>query len=51
MKYVPKQDDDEEFTTLRLTKRLRRKLGILVDGNKRVQDKLEEMIDRELAKL
>ena len=50
MEYVP-QADDESFTTFRITRRIRRKLGMMTDGNTRPLVRLEEIIDKEFDKL
>ena len=46
-----KQPGDEVITTLRITKRIRRKLGLLVNKNQNLDVGLEEILDLELAKL
>ena len=50
MEYVP-QADDALFTTFRITRRVRRKLGMMTDGNKRPLARLEEIIDKEFDTL
>ena len=48
MKYT-KQTDDHTITTLRVRKRLRHKLGMLVNGNETLEEGLEKILDKELA--
>ncbi len=50
MKYEP-QDGDEAITTLRVTKRIRRKLGDLITGNETLDSGLERILDTQYAKL
>ncbi len=47
MKYVPKSDD-KEITTLRVPKRVRRKLGLLINGNETIDKGLERILDGQL---
>ena len=47
VEYVP-QPNDDNFTTLRITKRARRKFGMLVDKNSRLDDSFEKMMDDKL---
>lgn len=48
MKYVP-QRDDNEIGSVRVTKRTRRKLGMLINGNQSLDEGLEEIVDKLLA--
>ncbi len=50
MKYKPHVDDNE-ITTLRITKKIRRKLGYLVDHNETLDTGLEKILDIALEKL
>ncbi len=49
MKYIPQKDDNVP-TTIRMPKRVRRKLGMLVDKNTTLPKYLEKMCDKELKK-
>jgi len=49
MKYTP-QKGDEIITTLRITKRIRRKLGMVLDKNILLAPGLEAILDKELKK-
>lgn len=44
MKYDP-QPDDDKMTSMRVPKRVRRKLGLLMNGNEYVHDGLERILD------
>ncbi len=44
MEYVP-QTDDNDIGSVRVTKRTRRKLGMLVDGNHTLDEGLEAILD------
>ena len=50
MEYISKKDDGG-FTTIRITKRIRRKLGMLTDGNKRPMVRLEEILDEKMRRI
>lgn len=50
MQYIP-HDDDEEITSLRITKRVRTKLGLLINGNEGINKGLERILDADLEKL
>ncbi len=50
MKYVS-QEDDAIITTLKVPKRVRRKLGILIDGNENIDVGLERILDSLLEEL
>jgi len=50
MKYTPQQGDSD-ITTFRIPKRVRRKLGLLVNKNTTLPAYLEKMIDKELKKI
>lgn len=50
MKYVA-QSDDQDITTLRVPKRVRRKLGYLINGNENIDVGLERILDALLIKL
>ena len=45
--YQP-QTDDDEITTLRVPRRVRRKLGSLINGNESLDKGLERILDKEL---
>ncbi len=45
MKYIP-QKDDNEISSVRVTKRTRRKLGMLIDGNQSLGKGLEDIVDK-----
>jgi len=45
MKYIP-QSNDEDISSIRVTKRTRRKLGLLVDGNHTLNEGLEVILDK-----
>lgn len=47
----PAQDGDEDITTLRVPKRLRRKLGLCMNGNEKIPGGLERIIDAVLEKM
>lgn len=44
------QPDDDTVTTLRVPKRVRRKLGMLIDGNENIDVGLERLLDSMLIK-
>lgn len=50
MKYVAKEGDDD-FTTIRMQKRVRRKLGMLINNNTNLDDGLEQILDKYIEKL
>ena len=50
MKYVA-QPGDDDITTLRVPKRLRRKLGMLVNKNDNLDTGLEKILDKYIEKL
>ncbi len=43
------QSDDDEIASLRVTKRTRRKLGMLTNGNQSLDEGLEAILDKELG--
>lgn len=45
MNYEP-QRDDEDITTLRITKRVRRKLGMCINKNETMDEGLERILDK-----
>ena len=45
------QSDDNEITTLRVTKGLRRKIGFLINGNETFDTGLEKIINEHIAKI
>ena len=47
MEYVA-QSDDKEMTTLRITKGARRKFGMLINKNNRLDESFEKMMDDKL---
>ena len=49
MEYITQQGD-EEITTLRVPKRVRRKLGLLINGNENIDVGLERILDEKLIK-
>lgn len=49
MKYIPQPDDDVP-TTVRMPKRVRRKLGMLTNKNTTLPQYLEYMCDKELKR-
>lgn len=50
MKYIPQENDDDE-TTILITKRIRRKIGYLINGNETIKQGLERVLDEELKKI
>lgn len=42
---------DNDITTLRITKLIRRKLGLLIDGNETLDFGLERLLDEKIAEL
>lgn len=50
MKYTP-QEGDNDITTLRVTKRIRRKLGDLITGNETLDGGLERILDAQYSKI
>lgn len=50
MKYIP-HPDDEVVTTLRIPKRIRRKLGLLINKNENLDVGLERILDQHVEKL
>jgi len=50
VRYIPEKNDDEP-TTIRIPKRLRRKIGLLVNKNTTIPEYLEKLIDRQLKRL
>jgi len=48
MKYNP-QADDKDIASLRVTKRTRRKLGMLINGNQTLDEGLEEILNKLLV--
>ena len=50
MKYVPQKDDDE-VTTILVTKRIRRKVGMVTTGNEKLRDGLERVLDEKIKSL
>jgi len=50
MKYDP-QPDDDDITTLRVPKRVRRKLGFLINGNENIDVGLERILDKQLEQI
>ena len=49
LEYVP-QDGDDDITTLRVAKRIRRKLGMLMNGNENIDEAIERIFDDRLKK-
>ena len=47
IKYIHKKDEDK-ITTLRIIKRQRYKLGMLQNGNEKLDEALERILDKEL---
>ena len=45
-----KKKDEHIVTTLRIIKRQRYKLGMLQNGNESLEEALEKILDRELAR-
>jgi len=50
MKYVPQHDDDDS-TTINIPKRVRRKLGLLVNKNDNLNVGLEKILDKHIKEL
>lgn len=50
MEYQAKPDDND-ITTLRVPKRVRRKLGFLINGNENIDVGLERILDEQLVKV
>ncbi len=50
VKYI-EQPDDNEATSLRVPRRVRRKLGFLVNSNDHLSYGLEKILDAELEKI
>ncbi len=44
-----KMPNDEVITTLRITKRVRRKLGLITNGNQTLEKAFEALLDKQLA--
>jgi len=50
MEYIS-QSDDDVITTLRVPKRVRRKLGMLITGNENLDVGLERILDEKIIKI
>ena len=48
MEYITQKDDDE-IASLRVTRRTRRKLGMMITGNETIDEGLEIILDKLLA--